>query len=155
MTKKAEKGNQVKVHYRGTLTDGTEFDNSHNHEAPLEFQVGANHMIKGFSDAVIGMAVGETKSVSILSTDAYGEFKPEANTELPRSAFPETIDIQEGMPVPLKTDTGQTLMGRVTQLSEDIITVDLNHPLAGKDLQFEIELVEVVETSTETTETTE
>jgi peptidylprolyl isomerase len=155
MTKKVEKGNQVKVHYRGTLTDGTEFDNSHNRDTPLEFQVGANQMIKGFSDAVIGMGVGETKSVSIPSAEAYGEFKPEANTVLPRSAFPETIDIQEGMPVPLKTDTGQTLMGRVTQLGEDVITVDLNHPLAGQDLQFEIELVEVVETDTDTTETTE
>jgi peptidylprolyl isomerase len=140
---KAQKGDQVKVHYRGSLLDGTEFDNSYDRGAPIEFQVGAGQMIGGFDSAVVGMTVGDKKTVTITADDAYGEVNPEANTEIPREAFPETVELVEGLPVPLSTPDGQHLMGKISQLNESTVTVDLNHPLAGKELQFDIEVVEV------------
>ena len=140
----AEKGSNVRVHYRGTLTDGTEFDNSYERGNPIEFQVGAGQMIRGFDNAVNGMNVGDTKTVTLAPDEAYGDVRPEANTEIPLTAFPDDLELVEGMPVPLATDQGHKLMGRVSQLNEQTVTVDLNHPLAGQELNFEIELVEVV-----------
>tara|TARA_R110000824_G_scaffold191891_9_gene373718 strand:- start:1863 stop:2309 length:447 start_codon:yes stop_codon:yes gene_type:complete len=143
---KAEKGNQVKVHYRGSLQDGTEFDNSYSRGEPIGFQVGAGQMIGGFDSALEGMTVGDTKSITITPEDGYGPINPEARTDIPKSAFPEGIDLMEGLPVPLKTPDGKALMGRISQLNESTVTVDLNHPLAGQQLQFDIELVEIEET---------
>ena len=143
---KAEKGTQVKVHYRGSLTDGTEFDNSYSREAPIAFQVGTGQMIRGFDNAVVGMTVGDKKSITLTPDDAYGDVNPEAKTEIPTSAFPEHVTLAEGLPVPLSTPDGRSLMGRISQLNENTVTVDLNHPLAGQDLQFDIELVEIEET---------
>jgi len=140
---KAQKGTQVKVHYRGSLTDGTEFDNSYGRGEPIGFQVGAGQMIRGFDDAVVGMSVGEKKSVTLTKDEAYGDVVAEAHTEIDRSAFPDHITLAEGLPVPLATPEGRSLMGRITQLNENSVTVDLNHPLAGQDLQFDIELVEI------------
>jgi len=158
----ATDGNTVTAHYRGTLTDGTEFDSSRSRPGgePIEFTVGSGQMITGFNDAVLGMTTGETKTVNILSADAYGDINPEAQTTISRSSFPADINLVEGMPVPLRTPEGRTLYGRVTDHTEDTVSVDLNHPLAGQDLQFEIELVSVTEgsdsdTNTETETTTE
>ena len=149
----ATRGTTVKVHYRGTLTDGTEFDNSNTRGTPIEFTVGAGQMIRGFDTAVEGMTIGETKTVNIPCAEAYGETNPEANTQIPRSAFPADLELTEDMPVPLRGPQGQPFTGRITTLTEETVTVDLNHPLAGQDLQFEIELVEVQTTSTDTTNT--
>ena len=141
----ANRGTTVKVHYRGTLSDGTEFDNSNTRGTPIEFTVGAGQMIRGFDTAVEGMTIGETKTVNIPCAEAYGETNPDANTEIPRSAFPDDLELTEDMPVPLRGPQGQPFTGRITALTEAAVTVDLNHPLAGQDLQFEIELVEVQE----------
>jgi len=140
---KAQKGNQVKVHYRGVLTDGTEFDNSYNRGTPIDFQIGAGQMIGGFNDAVVGMTVGDKKTIKLAPDEAYGEINPEATTEIPRASFPEAVELTEGLPVPLATPDGQQLMGSIRRLNEETVTIDLNHPLAGKSLQFDIELVAI------------
>ena len=140
----ATKGNNVRVHYRGTLTTGEEFDNSYERGTPIEFQVGAGQMIKRFDNAVEGMAVGSKKTVTLTPDEAYGDTNPEAATEMPVSAFPDDLELTEGMPVPLATQEGHRLMGRIQTVTEETVTIDLNHPLAGQELSFEIELVEVV-----------
>jgi len=147
----ATDGTTVAVHYRGTFTeDGTEFDNSHERGEPLQFVVNGGMMIKGFNDAVVGMSVGEAKTFTVTPTDGYGEVREDAKTEFARTNFPAELELTEGMPVPLRAPNGHTLYGRITELQETTVTVDLNHPLAGKTLQFEIELVEVSATTTGT-----
>ena len=140
----AEKGSNVRVHYRGTLTTGEEFDNSYERGTPIEFQIGAGQMIRGFDTAVEGMTVGSKKTVTLTPDEAYGDTNPEANTQMPVSAFPDDLELTEGMPVPLATQEGHRLMGRIETVTEETVTIDLNHPLAGQELNFEIELVEVV-----------
>jgi len=147
----ATAGANATVHYRGTLEDGSEFDNSHIRGEPITFKVGSGQMIPGFNDAVDGMTVGETKTVTLTPDLAYGDTNPEAQTTFPTSGFPEGVELVEGMPIPLKTPDGRTLMGRLAEQHGDTVTIDLNHPLAGQTLQFEIELVEVTTpTSTDT-----
>ena len=147
---KAQKGTQVKVHYRGSLQDGTEFDNSYGRGEPIGFQVGAGQMIRGFDNAIVGMSVGEKKTITLTKDEAYGDIVEDAHTEIQRTAFPEHIALTEGLPVPLATPEGKSLMGRISQLNETSVTVDLNHPLAGQDLQFDIELVEIEDSATDT-----
>lgn len=149
---KAEKGAKVKVHYRGSLNDGTEFDNSYGRGEPIGFQVGAGQMIRGFDNAIVGMTVGEKKTITLTKDEAYGDVVEEAHTEINRTAFPDHIALTEGLPVPLTTPEGKSLMGRITQLNEDSVTVDLNHPLAGQDLKFDIELVDIEGSNTESNE---
>jgi FKBP-type peptidyl-prolyl cis-trans isomerase 2 len=151
----ATAGANATVHYRGTLEDGSEFDNSRTRGEPITFTVGSGEMIAGFNAAVDGMSVGETKTVTLTPDQAYGEINPEAQTTFPKSGFPEGLELVENMPVPLKTPDGRTLIGRLTEQQEDTVTIDLNHPLAGQTLQFEIELVEVTTTTTTTTTTDE
>lgn len=148
----ATEGANATVHYRGTLEDGTEFDNSRTREEPITFTVGSGQMISGFNDAVDGMTVGETKTVTLAPDQAYGEVNPEAQTTFPKAGFPEGLELTEGMAIPLKTPEGRTLIGRLTEQQEETVTVDLNHPLAGETLQFEIELVEVTTTTTTSTD---
>ena len=148
----ATEGTNATVHYRGTLEDGSEFDNSHVRGEPITFTVGAGQMIVGFNDAVNGMTVGETKTVTLTPDQAYGDVNPEAQTTFPKSGFPADLELVEGMPVPLRTPDGRTLMGRLTEQQEETVTIDLNHPLAGQTLQFEIELVEVTTNTTSTDE---
>ena len=148
----ATEGTNATVHYRGTLEDGSEFDNSHVRGEPITFTVGAGQMIVGFNDAVNGMTVEETKTVTLTPDQAYGDVNPEAQTTFPKSGFPADLELVEGMPVPLRTPDGRTLMGRLTEQQEETVTIDLNHPLAGQTLQFEIELVEVTTNTTSTDE---
>jgi len=152
-TTTATEGCTATVHYRGTLNDGSEFDNSHTRGEPITFTVGAGQMIPGFNNAVTGMTTGETKTVTIPAAEAYGVVNPEAKTVIPRSNFPTEIELTDGMPVPLRTPQGRTVYGRITEQQDDAVTVDLNHPLAGQDLQFEIELVSVTSGATDTTTT--
>ena len=149
---KAQKGAQVKVHYRGSLLDGTEFDNSYDRNTPIGFEVGSGQMLGGFDSALVGMGVGEKKTIKLVASEAYGEVNPEAHTEIQRESFPEGVTLTEGLPVPLSTPDGRQLMGRISELHETTVTVDLNHPLAGQNLQFDIELVEIekADTSTDT-----
>ena len=140
----------VTVHYRGTDASGEEFDSSYERNEPISFVLGSGQMISGFDTAVDGMSVGETKTVTLTPEEAYGDVNPEAKTTFPKSGFPEGIEVKVGMRVPLRAPNGQTVIGFLTEEHEDTVTVDLNHPLAGQTLQFEIELVEVTTTTTDT-----
>ncbi len=138
----AKKGNRVKVHYTGKLQDGTIFDSSIERE-PLEFVVGDGNMIKGFDQAVEGMQKGETVTANIPSTEAYGERRPDMLVEVPIDQVPENINPAVGQQLSVQQANGQTMPVVVTAVAEDKITLDANHPLAGKDLTFEINLVEI------------
>ncbi|ROR32512.1 FKBP-type peptidyl-prolyl cis-trans isomerase [Inmirania thermothiophila] len=142
-TAQAKTGDTVKVHYTGTLDDGTVFDSSRGRE-PLEFTIGEGMLIPGFEEAVIGMSVGERKSVSIGSDDAYGPRHEEMVQTIDRAVIPEDIDLEVGTRLTATGPGEQPLLLTVVELTEDTVTVDANHPLAGKDLTFEIELVEIV-----------
>ena len=140
---KAENGNTVTVHYVGTLDDGTEFDSSVNRE-PLSFTVGAGEMISGFDKAIEGMKVGEKKNISLEPEQAYGEVNPEAFQTVPNSMFPQDFVAEKGVSVMGQTPDGEQFTARVhSVLEEGAITLDFNHPMAGKNLNFEIELVSV------------
>ena len=140
---KVEKGNNVSVHYAGTLNDGTEFDSSYTRGEPITFQVGAGQMIAGFDAAVEGMAVGEVKNVSLASDQAYGARNEENVQSVPKVQFPSDFDFSEGSMVQARQPTGQTFMGKIVGGDTHTVTIDFNHPLAGKDLNFKIELVEI------------
>jgi|TARA_R110000744_G_scaffold20209_3_gene53031 peptidylprolyl isomerase len=143
MSDTIKSGDEISVHYRGTLEDGTEFENSYERSDPITFTAGEGHMIIGFDNAVIGMVEGEIKTVTFGPEEGYGEVHPERNTELPRSAFPDDFSLEEGKQVPLQSPTGETLMGTITESGDDSVTIDLNHMLAGKTLTFEVEVVKV------------
>ena len=142
---KAEDGSKVKVHYKGTLNDGTVFDNSYDRGEPIEFQVGADTMISGFNDAVVGMAVGEKKKVSLEPAQAYGPVNPDALSEVSKENFPSDFDFKEGQVVQGQNDDGQPVVGTITEVKENVVSMDFNHPMAGQSLNFEIELVSVQE----------
>jgi peptidylprolyl isomerase len=135
-------GDTVRVHYKGTLDDGSVFDSSEGRD-PLEFQVGEGQVIPGFDSAVGELEVGGSTTVNIAACDAYGDRIDEAVQEVPLSAFPEAPE--EGMMVELAAPDGRKLAATVTEIGEENVRLDFNHPLAGKDLTFEIELVEVLE----------
>ncbi len=139
---KAVKGSKVKVHYTGTLTDNTVFDSSLERE-PLEFTVGAGQMIEGFDVAVEGMAVGDKKQVTIPADKAYGPVDNEAILNVPKTNLPEGIEPQVGMQLQASSPDGRTQMLVITEVKETEVVLDANHPLAGQDLIFDIELVEV------------
>ncbi len=138
----AKKGDTVKVHYRGTLKDGTEFDCSHGRE-PLEFEVAAGMMIPGFDNAVEGMEVGEKKTIEIPCDEAYGQKTDDMVLEAPKEHFPDDMKVEVGMMFNLPQPNGQAVPVTVTKITETHITLDGNHQLAGEDLTFEIELVEI------------
>ncbi|RLF51298.1 MAG: peptidylprolyl isomerase [Thermoplasmata archaeon] len=147
--KTVKKGDRVKVEYVGTLEDGTIFDSSDRHETPLEFTVGAGELIKGFDDAVVGMKKDEEKEVKIEPKDAYGEHNPEFVKEMPREYFPEDREIKPGMVFLINLQDGRQIPVRVSKVSDDTVTIDLNPPLAGKTLFFKIKVVEIAEKTTE------
>ena len=139
----AANGQTVRVHYTGTLDDGSTFDSSKD-RAPLEFTVGGGQVIGGFDEAVAGMAPGETKTVTIAAAAAYGEHRPELVQELPRSAIPPEVDLTPGNRLAAKDQAGNELVLTVLEADAENAKLDANHPLAGEDLTFEIELVEVL-----------
>jgi len=136
-----ENGKTVQVHYKGTLADGTVFDSSEGGE-PLEFQTGAQSVIPGFEAAVVSMAVGETKTVTIACADAYGESSQDMIGLVPRASLPEDLDPEVGMMLEMHTQDG-SMPVRVVALDEENVTLDANHPLAGEDLTFELTLVAI------------
>lgn len=138
----AKSGDTVKIHYTGTLEDGTPFDSSEGRD-PLEFTVGSGDVIPGFDNAVEGMAVGEKKSVNIEPEHAYGPRHDEMIQEVPKSALPDDLEPVEGMALQAQGQDGQAINLTVTSVDDDSITVDANHPLAGKTLNFDIQLVEI------------
>ena len=139
----AKKGDKVKVHYKGTLTDGTQFDSSFGRE-PLEFEVGSGSMIKGFDNAVNGLAVGEKVSVNIPSAEAYGEHNAELIYKVPKTQLPDSINPEVGQTLGMQHPEGHNVPVLVTEVTEENITIDANHQLAGQDLVFDIELVEII-----------
>ena len=138
----AKKGDTVKVHYHGRLTDGTIFDSSAGRD-PLEFEVGAGMMIKGFDDGIVDMIVGEKKTISISPEDAYGLSDPDNIIEFPISNFPEDMKPAVGMQLNMRDNTGNTFPVVISEVKEEIVLLDANHPLAGKELIFDIELVDI------------
>jgi FKBP-type peptidyl-prolyl cis-trans isomerase 2 len=138
----ATKGNTGKVHYTGKLQDGTVFDSSENRE-PLQFTLGDGNMIKGFDAAVQGMSVGEDKSITIPSAEAYGEKRDEMMVDIPMNQVPADIKPEVGMDLSIQNQNGQPMPVKVVAVDEEKITLDANHPLAGKDLIFDIKLVEI------------
>jgi len=138
-----ENGNTVSVHYRGTLSDGTEFDSSHGRGEPLSFQVGSGQMISGFDAALPGMAIGDTKNISLGPDEAYGLSNPELIGDIPKEAFPPGFSFEVGTMVQGQDEQGRALVGKINEAQDETVTVDFNHPMAGKDLNFEIELVSI------------
>ncbi len=136
------KGDTVKVHYHGKLTDGTTFDSSEGRQ-PLEFEVGSGRVIKGFDDGVKEMSVGEKKTVSIPADDAYGQKQEEMIIPFERKNFPPDINPEIGMTLNMHSEDGNELPVVITDISDDTITLDANHPLAGQDLIFDIEVVDI------------
>lgn len=138
----AKKGNTVSIHYTGRLSDGTVFDSSKERD-PLEFKLGEGRVIPGFEKAVEGMETGESKTAEISSGEAYGPRKEELVMEIPRDRLPEGMDPDVGDQLQMTTADGQVVPVRVADADDGSVTVDANHPLAGQDLTFDIELVEV------------
>jgi peptidylprolyl isomerase len=139
----ANDGQTVRVHYTGTLSDGRTFDSSRERD-PLEFTLGGGQVIGGFEEAVAGMAPGETRTVTIAAEAAYGPHRPELVQELPRSDIPPEVDLTPGNRLAAKDQAGNELVLTVVDVDAETAKLDANHPLAGEDLTFEIELVELV-----------
>jgi FKBP-type peptidyl-prolyl cis-trans isomerase 2 len=137
----AQNGNRVKVHYTGKLDDGSVFDSSEGRE-PLEFTVGEGQVIPGFEQGVVGMEPGDSKTLNIPSDEAYGPHRPEGVFEIERSEIPPSIPLEEGMRLQANQG-GRTVELMVVEIDESKVTLDGNHPLAGQDLTFDIQLVEV------------
>jgi len=138
----AKSGDTVKVHYTGTLNDGSQFDSSQGRD-PLEFTLGSGQVIPGFDQAVAGMAVGDNKTVTIPSGEAYGERSQEMIQQVPRSAIPDSIELEVGVMLTAQGPDGHTLNFAVMEFDDESVTVDGNHPLAGQDLTFALELVAI------------
>ena len=142
---KITKGSKVKLDYTGKLDDGTVFDTSKHegHSHPLEFVAGSGQVIPGFDNAVMGMETGEKKTFSIESKDAYGPHNPQLLQPYPRDKLPPEHEVVAGMALVFKAPDGQEIPVLVAEVKEDEIILDMNHPLAGKRLNFEIEVVSV------------
>ena len=137
-----KEGDVVKVHYTGKLTSGEQFDSSVGRE-PLEFTVGAGQMIKGFDAAMPGMSLGEKKTINIAPEDAYGTRSDEAIIQFPRENVPADMQLEPGMTLTLSNQMGQPVPVIVVEVQQDVIILDANHFLAGQELIFDIELVEI------------
>ena len=139
---KAKTGDTVQVHYTGKLDDGTKFDSSAGQD-PLEFSIGAGNVIPGFESAVERMAVGESKSIKIDAHDAYGPRHDQLVQEVPREQLPDDMQPEVGMQLQAQGEDGQMMRFVISGVSDETITVDGNHPLAGQSLNFDIELVAI------------
>lgn len=138
----AKTGDTVKVHYTGKLDNGTVFDTSANGE-PLQFQIGEGRLIPDFEQAVIGMDTGESKTVQIPSENAYGPHRPEMVIVMDRKDMPENLEPRVNQQLQVRHDNGQEFVVTVTEVTDENVKLDANHPLAGQDLTFEIQLMEI------------
>ena len=136
----AKTGDRVKIEYTGTLDDGTVFDSNIEQGSLLEFEVGGGQVIKGFDDAILGMQEGEEKQFSISPADAYGEHDPTLIQKLPKEIFPPDVELAPGLLFEAGLPTGEKVPATITSIEGEIVLVDLNHPLAGKRLNFKIKL---------------
>ncbi len=136
-------GDKIKVHYHGKLTSGETFDSSAGRD-PLEFEVGSGMVIKGFDEGVTGMTVGEKKTINIPFNEAYGPRNPEMVIEMPKDRFPQDMELEIGMPLMMSDQEGHQFQVTIVEIKEAVVMLDANHPLAGQDLVFDLELVEIV-----------
>lgn len=139
----AKNGDTVKVHYTGKDEDGTVFDSSLDHD-PLQFKIGDGHILPGLEQAVVGMNPGESKTIKIPAGEAYGPYRKEMVVKVGREQFPENVQPDVGQQLELRQPGGQTFVVKVTDVSESSVTLDANHPLAWKDLTFDIQCLEIV-----------
>jgi peptidylprolyl isomerase len=139
-----KQGDNVKIHYTGTLEDGTVFDSSVIRGEPIEFTVGDGRLLPDFETGVIGMSPGESKNVAISHEHAYGPYRDEMVIALPRNQVPENLNVEVGLQLQLTLESSQPIVVNVTDISESTVTLDANHPLAGQDLSFELQLLEIM-----------
>lgn len=139
----AKINDKVKVHYKGSLQDGTVFDSSENRQ-PLEFTIGQGMVIPGFEKGVVGMREGDTKVISMEAENAYGSYREDLIGVVDRSRIPEDINLNIGMVLQVRSPEGSVTNVVVSKITENDVTLDMNHPLAGKDLCFEVTLVEIL-----------
>ena len=142
-----KKGDEISVHYTGTLEDGTVFDSSKKQGKTLDFEVGGGQLIKGFDEAVQGMKKGETKEFTLTPEEAYGEHDDRLIQEVPKEAAKNIPNPEEGMIVGLQGPQGQNMQATIVEVGEETLKFDLNHPLAGKKLTFEITVEDIKETN--------
>lgn len=135
-------GDTIKVHYHGKLTTGETFDSSEGRE-PLEFEVGSGMVIKGFDEGVTGMKVGDKKTINIPFLEAYGAKNPDMIIEMPKDRFPQDMSLEVGMPLAMSDGQGQQFQVSIVEIKDEVVILDANHPLAGQDLIFDLELVEI------------
>ncbi|HOW42854.1 MAG TPA: peptidylprolyl isomerase [Candidatus Omnitrophota bacterium] len=145
---KAKTGDTVKVHYVGTIENNVVFDDSYQRKQPMEFKIGANMLIQKFEDTVVGMSIGEKRTVNIPSDEAYGPHKKEMVVTVPRNQLPADIQPVVGMQLQVSQDE-QVFAVTIAEVTDTTLSLDANHPLAGKDLTFNIELVEILPPGTE------
>jgi len=139
----AKSGDTVRIHYTGTLSDGTQFDSSEGRD-PLEFTLGGGQVIPGLEREIFGMKVGDKKTVTAVADEAYGQPNPSAMQEVPRATIPPEIELVVGGQLQAMTQDGQQISVTIVAITDEIVTMDANHPLAGKDLIFDVELLEIV-----------
>jgi FKBP-type peptidyl-prolyl cis-trans isomerase 2 len=139
-----QSGDTIKIHYHGRLQDGTTFDSSEG-RTPLEFKVGSGSVIKGFDDGVMGMSVGDKKTIEIPFVNAYGPEDPSMVIEFPVDRLPEDLKPEVGMQLNMNNAEGQQFPVVITEINNESIILNANHPLAGKDLIFDLELVGIVD----------
>lgn len=139
----AKSGDTVRIHYTGTLDDGTQFDSSAGRD-PLEFALGGGQVIPGFDSAVTGMSVGDQKTVTINPDDAYGKRHDQLVQQVPKDTLPDNVDPAVGMRLQSQSPDGQVMNLVIVDIDDESITLDANHPLSGQALTFAIELVEIV-----------
>ena len=138
----AKPGNKVKIHYTATFDNGKVYDSSRDRQ-PLQFVLGRGEVIKGLDEGVAGMKVGDSKKIHVSAADAFGERNEEKFVSIERKRVPETLELKIGMPLKLNQSDGSSVPVQVSEITDDKVVLDANHPCAGKDLNFEIKLLEV------------
>lgn len=139
----AKTGDTVRIHYTGVLSDGTQFDSNVGGE-PLQFTLGSGEVINGLDSRIPGMAVGETATIAVAPDEAYGPRDPAKIQKVPRDRVPDDVNLQVGMQLGARTESGEQIAFTVVDLNDEELTIDANHPLAGKDLTFDVQLVDIV-----------
>ena len=140
---KIKNGQKVNVHYVGTLSDGTEFDNSRTRGTPLVFELGSGNVLPAFESAIKAMSVGDTKKFSLTADQAYGQPRDEAVQAIPKNRFDGEMELEVGQAVAATTPDGQPIRAIIRSIEDESVTLDFNHPLAGKDINFDVELLSV------------
>jgi FKBP-type peptidyl-prolyl cis-trans isomerase 2 len=138
-----KKGDTIKVEYEGTLEDGTVFDSSEKHGEPLEFEVGSGKVLTGFEEAVVGMEKDEEKEFTLEPSDAYGDHNPDLTRDIPKDQIPQEEELKPGMVLVMSMPNGFQISAIITEVHEETVKIDLNHPLAGKTLSFKVKVLDV------------